>query len=227
MGEAVKLINSGAYRIECIINNKNYIGTCDNFKSRERRHFRELEKNIHGNPHLQKDYNKYGKESFRFIILLEIIADDNELVEIENSYIKKYKTHIPTWNNQYGYNTRWAMRLNKKQRSNLSNSLKGRESGMKNKNHTEESKKLMGKVGELNPMYGKIRDRKIESEEICLNIKFDLINIKFKTFTEIENKLAEKYNTTPRQIKHIRMGTHWSSKSLKGSLKDWLKEESH
>lgn len=60
----------GIYQIKNIINNDIYIGKSVELKRREYDHFRELNKNIHGNIHLQRAYNFYGKENFIFEILL-------------------------------------------------------------------------------------------------------------------------------------------------------------
>lgn len=55
-----------------IVNKKTsfpYIGESDNLLSRLARHYYELEKNIHENADLQKDWNSFEKQNFEFIIL--------------------------------------------------------------------------------------------------------------------------------------------------------------
>ena len=50
----------GVYRIQNIINEKNYIGSTVNLCRRSRNHRSKLERNKHSNPHLQKSWRKYG-----------------------------------------------------------------------------------------------------------------------------------------------------------------------
>lgn len=58
------MIESGIYQILNLINNKRYIGQTINFDNRKRQHFSLLKRNQCHNLHLQKSYNKYGKEIF-------------------------------------------------------------------------------------------------------------------------------------------------------------------
>ena len=70
----------GIYKIRNMINKKVYIGQTDRLNEREREHFYRLERCVHHNEHLQKSYNKYGKEVFKFeIIELTEDLDDREL----------------------------------------------------------------------------------------------------------------------------------------------------
>jgi hypothetical protein len=57
-----------------------------------------LSKNIHDNEYLQKSFNKYGIEGFKFEILEE--CDQSQLIDKENFYINKYKSN----NLSLGYN---------------------------------------------------------------------------------------------------------------------------
>ena len=50
-------------------NLKVYVGSSSNISKRRQEHFNSLAKNTHYNSHLQKSYNKYGKEKFSFLIL--------------------------------------------------------------------------------------------------------------------------------------------------------------
>ena len=59
---------SGLYRIINKINEKFYIGSTNDFDVRWKRHSLKLEKNCHDNPHLQRAWNKYGKDNFIFKI---------------------------------------------------------------------------------------------------------------------------------------------------------------
>lgn len=80
----------GIYCIENLINNKKYIGLSTNIKRRWTEHLSELRKGVHINSCLQKAWDKYGENKFRFYIL-ELCAKEN-LSERECYYIKIYNT---------------------------------------------------------------------------------------------------------------------------------------
>lgn len=74
-------MNSGIYYIRNINNNKIYIGSTQNFKNRFSKHRSQLKNNRHHNILLQNAYNKYGIESFNYIIL--------ELCDIDSLLIRE------------------------------------------------------------------------------------------------------------------------------------------
>ena len=61
---------SGIYQIRNIVNGKIYVGQTTDLATRRYGHFRLLEENQSHNPHLQNAYNKYGKDSFVFEVLI-------------------------------------------------------------------------------------------------------------------------------------------------------------
>jgi len=65
------LTYSGIYKITNIINNKIYIGSAINFYKRFYLHLNMLNNNKHHSKYLQKSWNKYGKENFKFEILVK------------------------------------------------------------------------------------------------------------------------------------------------------------
>jgi group I intron endonuclease len=73
--------NCGIYKIENIVTGDFYIGQSINLKNRRYQHFYELKKNKHKNKYLQNSFNKYGKENFKFFILL--YCDINNLTFYE------------------------------------------------------------------------------------------------------------------------------------------------
>ena len=78
-------MNSGIYRITNQLNENVYIGSAINFKQRKHKHFTELNMGIHVNKHLQSAYNIYGKERFKFDILL--YCDKENLIFYEQRAI--------------------------------------------------------------------------------------------------------------------------------------------
>ena len=67
-----------------------YIGSCIYPLQRSRRHMRDLKKNRHQNPILQRAFNKYGIENFEFKIIRKFLLGEvsrNSLYKVEQQYI--------------------------------------------------------------------------------------------------------------------------------------------
>jgi len=98
-GEPVKKgKHSAIYKIINIANNKIYIGSSVDVMKRYNGHLEDLNNNKHRNQLLQRAYNKYGKNSFEFTILLYLNKDS--LIEKEQEYIDLYQAT----NRKYGFN---------------------------------------------------------------------------------------------------------------------------
>jgi len=87
----------GIYCIECLVNHNEYIGEGISIEGRWRAHRSYLNRNIHHNQYLQRAWNKYGEENFKFYIVEK--CDKEELNEREIYYIKEWGTKAPN-----GYN---------------------------------------------------------------------------------------------------------------------------
>lgn len=96
---------SGVYKITNIKNNKMYIGESCDIDRRWSEHIDNLECKSHYNLGLQKDWNEFGKENFKFEIL-EIIEDKDKtayILTMERIYREGY--YINQYNSiKYGYN---------------------------------------------------------------------------------------------------------------------------
>lgn len=80
------LTKIGVYKILNKTNQKYYIGsTIDSFSKRLEHHYHALLRGNHKNSHLQNAWNKYGEESFEFIILE--ICEFEQVREREQFYI--------------------------------------------------------------------------------------------------------------------------------------------
>jgi len=77
----------GVYIIKCTTNDRYYVGSSVNIKSRWYVHLNELKKNIHHSSKLQRAFNKYGKESFVFEILEECEPIKEIILKREQFYI--------------------------------------------------------------------------------------------------------------------------------------------
>ena len=95
-------ILSGVYRITCLANNKNYIGSSDNIMRRLKTHERELNEGSHNNRRLQHDYDKYGSGFFEFrVVFIDIPKDKLTAYEKVAKYlydsIVMYKGYNDIW----------------------------------------------------------------------------------------------------------------------------------
>lgn len=210
---------SGIYSIRCLINNKRYIGSCSNFKNRKNIHFGLLKNNVHSNKLLLEDYNKYGKINFVFEIIEKIQNNDNTLIEKENYWMDYYKTNIKKYGNDFGYNQRYANRVNKEKISQsrkgqklkeetkrkISEKLKGRESKRKGNKLSEEHRNNIKKAVQES----KNPKSKLTLEQ-CKNI-YNLANCSNYTI----NELSTMFNVTVQTIYNIKKGNHWSFKHIK------------
>jgi len=88
----------GIYKIENLVDGKIYVGSSIELIKRKSKHFYLLRKGIHDNIHLQNAYNKFGENSFVFIILEYCVVEN--LIDRENYYIFAYKSN----EGNYGYN---------------------------------------------------------------------------------------------------------------------------
>lgn len=79
----------GVYKITNLVNGKFYIGSSNNIKNRWYNHQKSLDEGTHGNAHLQKAWNKYGKENFKFEIIEE--CDPAVQFEREQFYLNELK----------------------------------------------------------------------------------------------------------------------------------------
>lgn len=91
---------SGIYCIENMINNKKYIGQSINIEARWSKHRSELNRGCHDNDYLQRSWNKYGGDSFKFYVLE--MCESKQLDEKESYYINLYDS----MNRANGYNLR-------------------------------------------------------------------------------------------------------------------------
>ena len=82
--------NCGIYCIRCKVNNKAYIGSSVDIKSRWRGHKSALRTGKHNNKQLQEDYNKYGADSFLYSILIN--CKPQMLTKYENRYMLLFNT---------------------------------------------------------------------------------------------------------------------------------------
>lgn len=141
----------GVYKIMNIKNGKYYVGSSIDIEKRFGRHMRELVANEHHNIYLQRAWNKYGENSFEFSIIKECCSE-GEARKLEQSYLDN---HIKELYNISLASSGGDLISNNPNRdaiiAKMSKSLKIRYSNLS----CEERKKIYGKRGESNGMYGR------------------------------------------------------------------------
>ena len=86
-------MDSAIYRIACLANGRQGIGSALSFKVRKRIHLSDLKLNRHHSRHLQHAWNKYGPEAFGFEIL-EHVDEPSRLIEREQHYIDTLEARV-------------------------------------------------------------------------------------------------------------------------------------
>ena len=117
---------SACYRIVNLINKKIYIGSSIHIKSRWNAHKSLLKRNKHPNKYLQNAYNKHGKESFVFEIIL--YCSPKKCIFFEQRLLDVYKPYF----HENGFNLRnkaeanIGLTLSEEHKEKISKTLKGK-----------------------------------------------------------------------------------------------------
>lgn len=201
-------MKSGIYIIECIGNNKKYIGSSINVDTRLKQHKSKLKKNKHDNPYLQNSYNKYGLSLFIFKSLENCL--EPELLDLENKYILLFDT----LNSKKGFNCLPAKR-NDELRGNI-NYLKRLSDSMKGKmpkNYEQFRKQSARPILEYeNDIFIKEYSSCKEAGEvlqICYKLINNVLTGKVKRVRKFPNKTwiyKDGFNT--RDIKKVKRPKH-------------------
>ena len=176
---------SGIYEIRNVLNNKVYIGSSVDIPERWNEHKRELSKNNHHSILLQRAWNKYGEENFKFNILEKY--SENELLNREQYYLDLHMTY----DRNKGYNIAKYASAPMKGRKHSKETIVLLVEGLKNR---DESVWLRG---EESPN-SKLKDEDIpeikrmiyEGYKICV--------------------IADTYGVKPNTITQIKTGARWT-----------------
>lgn len=190
-------MKSGIYYIECLVNNKKYVGSAQDLHGRKVEHFKKLRIGTN-NSLLQSDFNKYGENNFQFVVIEELSNDDELLINRENYYMDIFKTLVREYGYDYGYNWNRANRVRptEETKKKTSESLKGKNIGLTLEQCFE------------------IKDLLLENDY------HELKKVK-------EEKVANLYDISKKTIRKIIQGTYWCSDQLGGNYKDWVNESNN
>lgn len=173
----------GIYKIVNKVNEKYYVGSTINLNLRWNQHKQKLRKQIHINPHLQSAWNKYGNDSFVYIIVET--SDMSNLLLTEQKYLdiakkepdKCYNISFDAFCPNRGRKLRPRT---EKEKERIRQTLSGQK-------HTQEridniKKSLVGKMdGEKNGFFGKHHKEKTKlkykenSNRFWLELKSDSV----------------------------------------------------
>lgn len=146
------IMKSGIYVIENLLNGKKYVGSAKNIDKRWYQHKYTLNNNIHDNLYLQKAWNKYGENNFKFMIIENV--DFQKLIEQEQYYIKLYDV----CNRKCGYNlapnagSSLGFKFSNESRIKMSNAKKNKPSTRKNYIMSDETKRKIGEANKLSQL---------------------------------------------------------------------------
>ncbi len=143
----------GVYKISNNKSNKYYIGYSCNIDKRWKRHKRELKNSTHCNLYLQRVFNKYGIDAFKFEII-HVCENKDEAKNIELEYLEDMSIRNKLYNLHFN-NSGGDLLSNHPNKEEI---IKKISATMKLKNSKltkEEKSKKDGQAGKKNGMYGK------------------------------------------------------------------------
>jgi hypothetical protein len=138
-----------------------YIGRASNLKNRKRTHFRKLKGKHHWNQHLQRAFERDGKNNFCFFIIE--YCKKEKLSEKERQYIRIFDTYKNGYNMTMGGEGMLGFHHSEKTKTKLSKYFKNNPSRKPGDyRHSEKTKRKISETrieneiakGKNNPMYG-------------------------------------------------------------------------
>jgi len=141
-------MNSGVYKIVNILDDKVYVGSGQYIEIRWSDHKSQLRKNIHHSIHLQRAWNKYGEDQFKFEIIELTEPIKSKLIEREQYWIDYYRSA----NMQFGYNinpkadSRLGSVSSKETREKISKSMLGKKHKFAKRNRLTLSQEHRDKI---------------------------------------------------------------------------------
>jgi len=176
----------GIYKITCLVDDKFYIGSTNNFSSRWNYHKNCLRRNCHDNNYLQNSWNKHGEDNFKFEIIKYVNSRD-KLIEEEQ---KELNNFIP-FDRNILFNICEA-----------ASTLKGIKRSDKFKQNLS-----LKRTGENNPMYGVVGNAAPASKLTEQNV-LEIISLSSQNISQ--NELGRKFDVTQGTIWKILNGYSWS-----------------
>ena len=118
-------MKTGVYKITNQANDKMYVGSAIDLMNRWYKHKSQLNKNKHHSIKLQRAWNKYGVDNFKFEIIEE--CDKEKLIEIEQYYIDLYDSYCNGYNSNPTARNMLGFKHSEESKIKMSESAKGKQ----------------------------------------------------------------------------------------------------
>lgn len=130
----------GIYKIICSKNNYFYFGQSKKIRNRIQSHIADLKKQSHSNPKMQRSWNKYGSDSFKFEIYE--VCREEELNEKEQRLLSEHVGKEECFNiSKFVDSIMRGRKASKSHREKIRNSQTGIGNSFYNKKHSEDTVK--------------------------------------------------------------------------------------
>jgi len=184
-------MNSGVYCIKNQVNGKLYIGSTIHFIKRQYEHWRALKKNTHHSIYLQRAWNKYGEQSFNFIILEKVTPEN--CITREQWYLDWYPNE---YNMSKTAGSCLGMKMSEETKIKLSLINLGKKHtkvtkikiGLagKGRKHSQDAKNKISiaRMGQGNGMFGKYADLNPAARPVIYYNSLQNLTKEFKTIKE-------------------------------------------
>lgn len=167
--------NCGIYQIRNLVTGRVYIGSSYNLKGRRDCHYSIAKDNKHFNSHLQRSYNKYGKDNFVFEPLL--YCEEKDLIYYEQKILDYKRPNVYNLRLECVETSKGIKRSDetkKKRQNSIVGIFKGINNPMYGKKHSQETiekikEKLKGKKQPREIIEKQIESRKKKVIERELN----------------------------------------------------------
>ena len=192
----------GVYSISNTKNGKIYIGSSVDMAARWGVHRHQLRKGEHHSVKLQRAWNKYGEEVFKFCVL-EVVLDKNKLTSCEQAWMDKLHAVHKGYNvkpfagSNIGYTPTLASRMKmSKSRTGMKRTLESRRKQSEAMRGVALSKNHSAKLAAINRERGAATEKTIATCSLCES--------KFETFPS-ELLRGRKYCSKKCYLEHRRI----------------------
>lgn len=136
---------SGVYVIENNITLKRYYGSAANLRTRKNAHWKRLQSGTHANIHLQRSWNKHGKDCFVFRVVEYVDLDC--LIDVEQKYID---LNVDGYNIAPCARSRLGVKVSSESRQRMSQAHKGKRRSLESRlKQIETTRGRPGKIPSL------------------------------------------------------------------------------